>query len=69
MSVNISEIKKHLKRGDLKKVATQHNFKYSLVVAVMRGHRRNTKVLDAIISKAEQNKQEEQELISRTKNL
>ena len=69
MSVNINEIKKHLNRGDLKKIAKEHNFKYSLVVAVLSGYRRNNKVLEAIISKAEQNKQKEEELISRTKNL
>lgn len=67
--LNNNEIKKHLKRGDLKEVAEQHNFKYSLVVAVLNGHRRNTKVLDALISKAEKNKEEEQKLIKRTKNL
>ncbi|NMD01483.1 MAG: hypothetical protein GYA62_17415 [Bacteroidales bacterium] len=67
--LNINEVKKHLKRGDLKEIAKQHGFKYSLVVAVLNGYRRNTKVLEALITRAEQNKHKEDELISRTKNL
>lgn len=69
MSVKINEIKKHLKRGDLKKIAEDNGFTYSLVIAVFNDHRKNTKVLEAIISKAEQNKLEEEQLISRTKKL
>lgn len=69
MELNINDIKKYLKRGDLKKVAKEHNFTYSLVNAVLSGKRKNNDVLSAIISMAEKNKAEEEALISRTKNL
>lgn len=69
MILKINDIKKNLKRGDLKKVAKEHKFKYSLVAAVSSGLRKNNKVLSALISQAEKNKQEDEALISRTKKL
>jgi len=63
------KIKKYLKRGDLKAIATKLSVSYALVLAVASGRRKNTKVLEAIIAKAEQNRLNDEELANRIKSL
>ncbi len=77
MSLKLKEIKKHLSKGDLKEIEMElkkanpgvRGFSYPTISAVMRGERKSTKVLEALIARAEKNKEESDLLASRTKKL
>ena len=74
MFLNLSEIKKHLKKGNLKEIEIELGkdgkvFSYDTISAVLNGRRNNTVILQALIAKAEKNKEESDLLLERTKNL
>ncbi len=74
MILKISEIKKHLERGDLKEVEKQLNnigesVSYQHISAVLNGRRKNSKILSALIAKAESNIAEKEQLKLRANNL
>lgn len=64
-----ADIKKHLNRGDLKRIAKEMGVSFSTISQVLRGERNNLKILEAIIEKAEQNKAEKEMLLIRTQKL
>jgi len=63
------EIKKYLRKGDLKSISEELSVSYALVIAVASGRRKNSRVLEAIITKAEQNRLHDEELTNRIKSL
>jgi hypothetical protein len=67
--LNRAEIKKHLNKGDLTKIAADFNVSRTTVSLVFRGERNNIRILEAIIEKAEQNKAITEKLAIRTQKL
>lgn len=74
MTMKINDIKKHLERGDLKEVEEYfknigESVSYKHISAVLNGRRKNTKILSALIAKAEKNITEKEQLKERTDSL
>jgi predicted nucleotidyltransferase len=74
MALKINEIKKHLKKGDLKAVEEHLNnigesVSYQHISAVLNGRRKNSKILSALLAKAESNIEEEEQLQDRVEDL
>jgi len=77
MLLNLNEIKNNLSKGDLQDIAIElkemypnkKGFSYSNICAVLQGKRKNKKILNALLQKAESNKMELIQFENRTKNL